>query len=279
MMLLQAGQLGLSRRDSIWTDEIPPEMVSGATLWIDATDTSTLFTARNSGVGVTTDGQGVGFFQNNVNALNGAQASSFEPKLKLGATPSGQSSARFSDNPGLSQHLSVVAKSNGAVFPFSSLITSSTKLIFAAVKVQSSNIHQVDSPWSDDYIVSDEGSYTGLHVSDDGSALSVWAYNYSGGASVTVSRPLPRGEFAIVTMSHQSGTLRCRVNGGAWASAASGTTDSVSGIASMCGWIGSGDPTVMELAHIATFNTAQTDAAISAVEHWLALDVGITPWW
>ena len=25
-------------------------------------------------------------------------------------------------------------------------------------------------------------------------------------------------------------------------------------------------------------NTAQTDAAISAVEHWIANDLGITPW-
>ena len=29
MMLLQAGQLGLYRKDSIWTSEIPPDMVAG----------------------------------------------------------------------------------------------------------------------------------------------------------------------------------------------------------------------------------------------------------
>lgn len=29
----------------------------------------------------------------------------------------------------------------------------------------------------------------------------------------------------------------------------------------------------------AAYSTAQTDAAISAVEHWMALDVGITPRW
>ena len=29
----------------------------------------------------------------------------------------------------------------------------------------------------------------------------------------------------------------------------------------------------------AAYSTAQTDAAISAVEHWFALDLGITPWW
>ena len=32
MMLLQAGQMGLYRKDSIWTDELPPDMVAGATL-------------------------------------------------------------------------------------------------------------------------------------------------------------------------------------------------------------------------------------------------------
>ena len=34
-----------------------------------------------------------------------------------------------------------------------------------------------------------------------------------------------------------------------------------------------------DIAHIFAANTAQTDAAISAVEHWIANDVGITPWW
>ena len=29
----------------------------------------------------------------------------------------------------------------------------------------------------------------------------------------------------------------------------------------------------------AAYSTAQTDAAINAVERWMALDVGITPWW
>ena len=29
----------------------------------------------------------------------------------------------------------------------------------------------------------------------------------------------------------------------------------------------------------AAYSTAQTDAAISAVEHWIANDLGITRWW
>ena len=29
----------------------------------------------------------------------------------------------------------------------------------------------------------------------------------------------------------------------------------------------------------AAYSTAQTDAAINAVERWIANDVGITPWW
>ena len=41
MMLLQAGQLGLYRKDSIWTSEIPPDMVAGTTMWIDGTDGET----------------------------------------------------------------------------------------------------------------------------------------------------------------------------------------------------------------------------------------------
>ena len=43
MMLMQAGQLGLYRKDSIWTEEIPPDMMAGATMWLDFTDPATVF--------------------------------------------------------------------------------------------------------------------------------------------------------------------------------------------------------------------------------------------
>ena len=57
MMLLQAGQLGLTRMNSIWTDVLPPDMISGTTLWLDFTDVGTLFSGADLDGGTPSDGQ------------------------------------------------------------------------------------------------------------------------------------------------------------------------------------------------------------------------------
>lgn len=96
MMLLQVGQMGLYRKDSIWTDAIPPDMVTGATLWIDFTDSTTLFAANDvSGGNVTSDGATIGSVRSKVvetrhfnNVYTG------NPKLKLAAA-NGRSAGLF----------------------------------------------------------------------------------------------------------------------------------------------------------------------------------------
>lgn len=272
MMLLQAGQLGLSRRDSIWTDEIPPEMVAGATLWIDFTDSTTLFAANDvSGGNVTSDGATIGSVRSKVvetryfnNVYTG------NPKLKLAAA-NGRSAGLFS----ASNYSRMDAADGGGQIPISSLVTSTTKLVICGVKVTGAGADS-GSPWTNDAILSGAGGYVGLHLSKSGAVISARAYNHSGGVQEVV-RTFDAGAWAVITMSHQSGQLRCRVNGGTWASKASGTTDTVGGIAMIADQ--SSLSLDMELAHLATVNTAQTDAAISAVERWIANDLGITPWW
>lgn len=277
MMLMQAGQLGLYRKDSIWTEEIPPDMVSGATMWIDFTDPETMFKGVDYNLGTPAHGEGIRSVMNKVAPANGViSAGVYTPTLKDFAANAGP--ALFAAPPVNALAVPYVANvaSGAAAVSMSSLISATTKLVFAAVKVVGASDHS-DSIWITDSLLSDAGAYVGLHVSDAAGVLSAHAYNYSGGIQLA-SRVLPRGDWAVVTMSHQSGQLRCRVNGGAWATTASGTTGTLAGSAYTLGLRTPGVSS-MEVAHIATVNTPQTDAAISAVEHWLALDVGITPWW
>lgn len=272
MMLLQVGQMGLSRRDSIWTDEIPPEMVAGATLWIDFTDSTTLFAATGvSGGNVTSDGTTIGSVRSKVvetRYFDSAYASN--PKLKLAAA-NGRSAGLFP----AASHSRMGGVAGGSQIPISSLVTSATKLIICGVKVTSAGADS-GSPWTNDAILSDASGYVGLHLSKSGTVVSARAYNYAG-ASYEAVRTFDADTWVVITMSHQSGQLRCRVNGGTWASTASGTTSDIAGIATIA--IAPSMTLHMELAHLATVNTAQTDAAISAVEHWIANDLGITPWW
>lgn len=272
MMLLQAGQLGLYRKDSIWTDELPPDMMPGATMWIDFTDSTTLFAANGvSGGNVTSDGATIGSVRSKVvetEYFDNVYAD--KPKLKLAAA-NGRSAGLFP----ASSYPQMDATAGGSRRPISSLVTSTTKLVICGVKVTDAGADS-GSPWTNDAILSDARGYVGLHLSKSGAVVSARAYNYADAAQEVV-RTFDADTWAVVTMSHQSGQLRCRVNGGTWASTASGATSEVTGTATIAN-----TPNAalgMELAHLVTANTSQTDAEISVVEHWIANDLGITPWW
>lgn len=276
MMLLQAGQLGFTRMDSIWTDEIPPEMVSGATMWIDFTDTTTLWSNTDfTGTNVTTDGASVGSAKSNIGADIGLRRTS-QPILLKTPAANGDSAATF--NTAATTARMEFANLLGTTAT-SVILTASTKIIFAVVRVTAAGVNQ-GAPWNNDSVFADSAGYFGLHLADNSDPdgkLTASAYNYVGGSN-TVSALFPRNAWVVLTMSHQSGQLRLRVNGGAWVTTTSGNTTSMDG-QGLVGNTPTSSARNFDLAHLATVNTAQTDAAISAVEHWFALDVGITPWW
>lgn len=277
MMLLQAGQLGLTRMDSIWTSEIPPDMVAGATMWIDFTDPGAVFgTTEFDGPPVTTSGADVDSVRSVLNNGRGlsAQSGGLPAKLTVGGTPSGQNYVTYAgDGSGDSVHFYYHA--GGVTPPASTLVTTTTKLLIAAVRLDRS-LSYTGAVYDTPAIVGDDAQYFGMHVSDDGSVLTLHAYNWSGGVT-EVGRTLPRNEWSVVTMSHQSGQLRCRVNGGSWATTSSGATSIMGSLYTRSR--GATFPTQMDMAHLVAINTPQTDDAISAVEHWIANDLGITPWW
>lgn len=280
MMLMQAGQLGLYRKDSIWTEEIPPDMMAGATMWIDFTDTATLFDGYSyDGGNVTTHGAPVVSARDNLNLTRGISYGA-PPVLVSPATPSGETSALYhgTSTGGDSVHYSFDALA-GISQSISTLVTSTTKQIIAAMKVstaQAATGNVYDAAIS----IGDSNEYLGIKVTEDAGVLTVHAYNWVGGITSS-AQTIPRDTWVVVTMSHQSGQLRCRVNGGAWASSASGATDLLNGFFYVRAKGGGGGVLAgkFEVAHIVTGNTAQTDAAISAVERWIANDLGITPWW
>jgi hypothetical protein len=281
MMLLQAGQLGLTRMNSIWTDVLPPDMVSGATMWLDFTDTDWNYANDDlTGGHVTTDGGVVKSVADKVNSNR--RISRYHDlndviSLKQSATPSGGPAVTLGSIDANGLHARIQTISTNTDTPISAIVSTTTKLVFAAVKVNAATNNDWSQPWLFDAILGDSGSgYFNLGLTDDGSVVTAHAYNWSG-SSTLASMAIPRSQYVVLCLSHQSGQLRLRVNGGAWATVTSGTTDNLDGTAA-CRITSSGAGRI-ELAHIAVVNTAQTDAAISAVEHWIANDLGITPWW
>ena len=272
MMLLQAGQLGLYRNDSIWTDALPPDMVSGATMWLDFTDGGTLFSGTDLDGGTPSDGQPIQSIADKVGVVAGAKYFS-GTALTASIPGSGVVSARATG----SLQMEVLSAFPTTVASSASIVSSTTKLIFAGVRVRAADTY-TSSPWTASAILFDAGGYFGLHVmqsdAGDGSLIAT-AFNYSSSGTERADQPIGTNQWAVVTMSQQSGTLRCRVNGGAWASMPSAATTTLANNVRLP----DGAALDADIAHIAVVNTAQTDAAISAVEHWIANDVGITPWW
>ena len=275
MMLLQAGQLGLYRKDSFWTDEIPPGMISGATMWLDFTDTETLFSGADLGGGTPSDGQPILSVADKVGVVAGAKYVA-GGALTASIPGSGVVSAKKHATGGTLQ-MEVVSAFPSTNASWASIVSSTTKLIVVGVKVRAANPYTT-APWVADAILFDGGGYCGLHVMQsnvgDGSLIAT-AYNYSASGTERADQLIGTNQWSVITMSQQSGTLRCRVNGGAWASTSSAATAVLTGNVRLP----DGSALDADIAHIAVINTPQTDAAISAVERWIANDLGIAPWW
>ncbi len=273
MMLLQAGQLGLYRKDSIWTDMLPPEMYAGCTLWADGTDTSTLLDSTG-GSPVTTDGAPVLIALNKINPLNcfRGSASDVKPQLKIPAV-NGKSALAFINNAAVT----TTASDGVSEVAASALLTATIKLIVVAVRV---NAVPSDSGSYNNAMILGVRGWLGLHYYSTGaSTCAAVGINYDQNGPQEATVAFAKGAWVILTMSQQSNQLRVRVNGGAWATTASLATGDMSLPMRLCEQSISGGSHDIELAHIATFNTTQTDPAISAVERWIANDLGITPWW
>lgn len=272
MMLLQAGQLGLTRMNSIWTDVLPPDMISGTTLWLDFTDVGTLFSGADLDGGAPSDGQPILSVADKAGIVAGAKYFSGTP-LTASIPGSGVVSAHAMG----SLQMEVLSAFPYTAASSASIVSSTTKLIFAGVRVRAADTY-TSNPWTAGAILFDAGGYFGLHVmqssAGDGSLIAT-AFNYSASGAERADQPIGTNQWLVVTMSQQSGTLRCRVNGGAWVSVLSAATTTLTNNVRLS----DGSTLDADIAHIAVVKTAQTDAAISAVEHWIANDLGITPWW
>lgn len=116
-----------------------------------------------------------------------------------------------------------------------------------------------------------------LGLVDDvsGVNLILRGYNYSSGEQV-VNQAVNKNAWFIFAFKHDGSTIKLRVNGGAWASTASGsTTDGFGGGPTLCGNGSTGNCADIDVAHIAFFNTAVTDDNISLVERYFSAELAI----
>lgn len=276
MMLFQAGQFGLTR--NVIYGSLPPSVVAGGTLWFDAADLNTLYTTWPSGGGslITTDGQSIGAAFNKVNAANGLAGTGGKPVYEQTGV-NGLSSAVFLDPTGTVSAFGTATPSGPLAS--SSFVTTTIKNIVTAVKVNSADA-DTGTAYTNRAIVAEGLGYFGLHVTDPGGGanLTARAFNYSGGAQQEATATFAKSTWVILTYSHQASAVRVRVNGGAWASTASGATDAIAQPMTV-GSSGYNAISDLEMVHMMVMNTTQTDASLGFCEQWIANELGLTPWW
>lgn len=279
MMLMQAGQLGLTRMDSVGAYGPPPGVAAGATMWLDFTDTLTLYAGGHlDGGNVTTSGAAVLSVGSKVRPGYGIYSvGSSAGEYRTSATPGGKGAVAFNNRN--SRYFYYDMRSPGYVdVALSTLMTTTSKVVIAAVKVAGATpFNGLDMNGGD--VIFGDNDYFALFVTEDAGVIYARASNQVSFPDNSVEQAIGRNTWVVLTASHQSGSLRIRVNGGEWVTAASGTTATLNRSGQILNNPGGGAGSEIAIAHIFTANTDQTDSAISAVEHWIASDIGITPWW
>lgn len=273
MMILQCGQTGLYRRDSIMTDALSPDMLAGATLWVDGTDSSALLDSLG-GAPVATDGADVVVMLNKINVANCFFVSPprVEPSLELAAV-NGRSTLSFVNT---GAGISNTTSDGATALPASTLLTAANKLFVVAVKVTA--LPDAQTLWNNAGILSVSGWF-GLHAYSTGAdTCAALAFNYDQNGPQEVTVPFPKGEWVVLTLSHQANQLRLRLNGGAWSVTPCLASQDMTGALLLCEPASGGGSHGIEIAHLVAMNTSQTEEAINACGRWVATEVGIPVW-
>lgn len=123
-----------------------------------------------------------------------------------------------------------------------------------------------------------EGAWMGLYASKPGSNIQFFSFNWDGDADYAIDTVgVAPGTWAVATLVHKGGRLYVRVNGATRGNVASGNTASLTGgILIQQPDSGSTMTAEMDLAQLATFNSAYTDQQLSNIERALCSKLGIT---
>lgn len=147
----------------------------------------------------------------------------------------------------------------------SNFVTASNAIVIAVVRVLDADPHQ-GSAYTNNAIFADSGGYFGMHFYKlNATTCRFQGQNWGPGEAV-VNADAPLGEFVCVTVRHNGGQLRIRINSGAWTSIASGNTASMTGSVSVRR---GGNDFQLDVAQLATYNANRSDAEVAEVERFL----------
>jgi hypothetical protein len=154
------------------------------------------------------------------------------------------------------------------------LFSAGGKTVVMAISIDSVGAAN-PNPYANHPILGDDGNRFQIGCQNfDAGNVTVRPYNYDG-TEDSVSLNVPKSTWMVLSVRHDGTNLSIRRNGGAWTSAASGATNTYTGNVFL-GQAGTSGQTLLDMAHLATFNTALSDANTRAVEAYMADQIGIS---
>lgn len=258
-----------------------PNTVSGLTMWIDASQPSTLFINSGDGSPVSADGDQVGIAASSASIARclGQSSAGARPLYKTGIQ-NGKSVLRFDgSNDVMLLYALTGSSTQGASLAGSAIANASAFTAIVALQIIGADT-DTGTSYTNDCVLSLIGSFnfTGLYVKnlDAGNVTLVGVHHQAApDAHHTVTQSLAKSTWAVVTIKQDSGTFYLRVNGGAWQSVTSGD----SGTYTSQSRFGSPPNAAKFLEHdmgqMAIYDTAVADGDITLVENYIANALGI----
>lgn len=252
-----------------------PTGVAGLTFWLDGTHApSPILTAAagSGGTTVSADGELVGYVvsRGTLSYAGVPTSASYKPAYKTEVV-NGNSVLRFEGN---TDNLSASVNNGnnaGADASFANLLGSTNYTCIFALSLNGDYLTQATN-YANRLLFGDASQYGGVYVKSlDATQCLLLGYAYSSG-DFALTLTVTKNEFCVVSLKHVGSSMHMRKNGGAWVSL------TVSPVGSTAGRFGIGSPTGanMDLAHLALFNAALSDADITSVERYVGSAVGLT---
>lgn len=235
-----------------------PDTINGLTVWLDFSDSSTLFQDTAGSSPVTSDGQNLKRANNKAGG-NPFTEATLNPIFKT-ALVNGKSGARFTYAGFALHRLAGDAASN--------YITNSAMTIMIVAKVSGVTANS-GSTYSNARLIGDgPGDYFGIYAATSPDRLM--AYNWDG-SDDHADNLESQGSFAVIQMRHRAGNIEIRVNSDSWATTASGNTQNISGLMQL----GISSTGSCDYIHAVVYDESISDTDADLLRDWALSEIGL----
>ena len=233
-------------------------------LWLDASDSSTLFDATTGGSAVAADGAVARWEDKSGNRLHVAQPTANNRPLRRTSQFNGRDALEFDGSN------DSFAFSSSTLLVAGSIASNHTYSMFAVANADAVGTNNANS-WTNDAIWGEGGSLASLFLRSNN---TVGAYNYDG-SDDNATASYTAGALAMFGSELSGGSIRIRVNGGSETATASGTNTGMQ--AFNLGRQGNTDTTTFDgrIAEIIFFRQALNAGQRQVIEGYLAHKWGL----